>query len=131
MAASFEGNGKTILIVDDKSDILMVLQRALERWGYRVDTFSDPQAALDHFVENPGRYDLILCDIRMPDINGVVFAREVRRLDPTVKLLLMSAFEIDRTISASAPDIQVDQLLQKPFLITKVCEVVGSHLITR
>ncbi len=119
------------MIVDDESNILMVLRRALERWGYRVDTFSDPQAALDHFRKKPSRYDLILCDIRMPDINGVMFAREVRRLDPAVKLLLMSAFEIDRTISASAPDIRVDQLLQKPFLLTKVCEVVGSHLITR
>lgn len=131
MAAPFEGNGKTILIVDDESDILMVLQRALERWGYRVDTFSDPQAALDYFIKDHDKYDLILCDIRMPDVNGIAFARQIRKLSSRVKLLLMSAFEIDRMISASAPDIGVNQLLQKPFLITKVCEVVGSHLITR
>jgi DNA-binding response OmpR family regulator len=126
-----EGNGKTILIVDDESDILLVLKRALERWGYRVDTFSDPQAALDHFRDNSHRYDLILCDIRMPDINGIVFARQVRRQNSKVKLLLMSAFEIDKTISADMPDVRVDQLLQKPFLANKVCEVVGNHLITR
>ena len=130
MAAS-EGNGKTILIVDDESDILMVLKRALERWGYSVDTFSDPQAAIHHFRYDPRKYDLILCDIRMPDINGIVFAREVRRRNSEVKLLLMSAFEIDRVISTGIPDVRVDQLLQKPFLANKVCEVVGSHLITK
>lgn len=130
MAAS-EGNGKTILIVDDESDILMVLKRALERWGYSVDTFTDPQAAIHRFRDNPRKYDLILCDIRMPDINGIVFAREVRRRNSEVKLLLMSAFEIDRAISAGTPDVRVDQLLQKPFLANKICEVVGSHLITR
>jgi CheY-like chemotaxis protein len=126
-----EGNGKTILIVDDENDILLVLKRALERWGYSVDTFSDPQAAIDHFTDNPHKYDLILCDIRMPDINGIMFARKVRKLNSKVKLLLMSAFEIDRTISTDIPDIRVDQLLQKPFLANKICEVVGSHLITR
>jgi DNA-binding response OmpR family regulator len=51
--AASEGNGKTILIVDDESDILMVLKRALERWGYSVDTFTDPQTAIHSFRDNP------------------------------------------------------------------------------
>jgi two-component system, OmpR family, response regulator ChvI len=59
---------KRILVVDDKPDLTSLLEMALERAGFDVDTFNDPSLVLTSF--RPSLYDLIILDIVMPKING-------------------------------------------------------------
>jgi CheY-like chemotaxis protein len=122
-------NPKRILVVDDEKDVLLIIKRTLEKWGYIVDTFYRPEEALGHFQKNVYAYGLILCDIRMPGMSGFEFATLVRQMDMNVKLLLMTAFEADSvTLGEALPTVKIDDLLKKPFVIAEICKIVDRHL---
>ena len=74
---------KRIAVVDDEPDITNVLKKGLERNGFIVDTFNDPQAALASF--QPMHYDIMIIDIRMPRINGFDLYRQVKKWDTGVR----------------------------------------------
>lgn len=59
-----------IMAIDDKPDILKIVEISLAKWGYIVDGFIDPAEALDHFRKNLLGYSLILTDVTMPGMSG-------------------------------------------------------------
>ena len=69
---------RTILILDDHHSFVDVVAFELRHQGYHVVTFTDPHAALAHLAEQ--RPDLILSDVRMPDIDGVTLAQCIRAM---------------------------------------------------
>jgi DNA-binding response OmpR family regulator len=81
-----------ILLVDDEPDIIHVLKRGLETNGFQVEGYCSPQKALDSF--KPGRYNLAILDIRMPGLSGFQLYREIRKIDPTITVCFLSAFEV-------------------------------------
>jgi DNA-binding NtrC family response regulator len=116
---------KYILAVYDDSDIVSMVEQALQIHGFKVSAFTDPAMALEHFKVNCKDYTMILSDIRMPGINGYEFVRKAKEIHKQVKIVLMSAFEIkDREFHNILPDIKVDAFLQKPFHIQQLNEVV-------
>jgi CheY-like chemotaxis protein len=82
-----------IILVDDEPDIANVFGKVLQRDGYQVREFTDPLKALDFFTANHEKSSLVITDLRMPYMNGIEFASQMRRISPDVKLLLMSAYE--------------------------------------
>jgi CheY-like chemotaxis protein len=90
-----------ILIVDDEPDISYTLKNVLEQQqqlvqehvGYEVTVFNDPVIALSNF--QPGLYDLLLLDIRMPNMNGFELHYKIQRIDDRVKVCYISAYELD------------------------------------
>ncbi|MFL6398841.1 MAG: response regulator [Nitrososphaeraceae archaeon] len=85
---------RSILAVDDELDIVNVIKYTLEANGVKVCTFTDALTALEHFKSNSRYYILVLSDIRMPSMNGYEFVKQVKKINPKVKVILMSAFEI-------------------------------------
>src|SRR5205823_3387173 len=71
---------RTILVVDDESEIASLLAEMLTAAGHRVDTVTDGVAALEKLAERP--YDVILSDLRMPGLDGPALYREVERRYP-------------------------------------------------
>lgn len=83
---------KKILIVDDEADITFTLKEGIEKSGsFSVDTFNDPQLALSNFKS--GYYDLLIIDIRMPNMTGFELYRKIRELDSKVRVCFITAFE--------------------------------------
>jgi two-component system, OmpR family, response regulator ChvI len=82
---------KKILLVDDESDVCFALEKVLIKHGYVVDSYEHPVVALDKF--KPDLYNLVILDIRMPDLNGLAFYREIKRLDKKVKICFLTAGE--------------------------------------
>ncbi|TLY01201.1 MAG: response regulator, partial [Thaumarchaeota archaeon] len=68
-------DNRKIMVVDDEYDIVHVVRRHLEKWGFSVDTFTNPLFALQMFKDNPDRYSVALLDIRMPELNGIALAK--------------------------------------------------------
>ena len=60
-----------IMIVDDESDITLIMKRYFEVQKFAVEAFTDPVKALEHFKQNSKDYLLVISDIRMPGISGI------------------------------------------------------------
>ena len=80
---------RRILIVDDESDITTALKIYLEIQGFDVDAFIDPVYALAQF--KAGFYQLLILDIKMPEMNGFELYTEIKKKDETVKVFFLTA----------------------------------------
>ena len=119
---------KKIAIVDDENSILDVLERFLLRKGiFEVTTFENPITALESIEKN--QYDLILCDIMMPQMDGISLVKKVLALKPEQKFIMMTAFSTeDRLIECD--NLGVHEYVTKPFVSlrdveNKVLDILG------
>jgi two-component system, OmpR family, response regulator ChvI len=85
-------NKKKFLIVDDDPDICVTLTEIFKQNGFIADSSTDPLLALDNF--KAGLYDLLLLDIKMPEMNGFQLHQEIKKIDETVKICFLSAGEV-------------------------------------
>jgi DNA-binding response OmpR family regulator len=79
------------LIIDDELDITITLKIALERNGFRTDSYTDPALAYKNFRD--GVYDLVLLDIKMPVIDGFLLYQKIKGIDKRVKICFLTASE--------------------------------------
>lgn len=113
-----------ILAVDDEPLVLQLLRIALEKHGYAVSTARSGPEALRVLDECPGHIDLMITDIRMPEMNGLVLAEKVRVREPGLPVLFVSGF-------ADPAERMNGNLLRKPFspaaLIGRVQKLLNTH----
>jgi DNA-binding response OmpR family regulator len=122
-------NQMMIQVVDDDFDILNIIKLYLQKAGLNVFGFTDPNLALEHFRINYKDYILIVSDIRMPGMNGFEFVRKVREISPTIKILLMSAFEINSTeLSVGLGETKIEGFIQKPISLREMTSIVQKQL---
>src|SRR5919204_2728535 len=120
-------SSESILAIDDEYDIVNLIQKSLQRHRFKVFTFTEPSAALEDFISHSKDYDIVISDIRMPGMNGYEFVRKVKERNPKVKVILMTAFEIDdKEFHNVLSDIKIDAFLQKPFSIGQLNDLIGK-----
>jgi CheY-like chemotaxis protein len=133
-AATSNDSNESILLVDDEYDIVNLISRSLQKDGRkRVCAFTDAIEALEHFNSNckhdHHHHTIVISDIRMPTMNGYEFVRQIKRIDPQVKVILMSAFEIeDKEFHNVLPDMKVDGFLQKPFSMKQLDDLTNKTI---
>jgi CheY-like chemotaxis protein len=122
-------NNRSILVLDDEADIATIVKKSLQDLGFRVSAFTDPIVALEYFKLNfKICCNIIISDIRMPGMNGYGFVRKVKAINPEVKIILMTAFEINNIeLSKVLPGIKIDAFLQKPFSIRKLKGLIANN----
>jgi DNA-binding response OmpR family regulator len=105
--------GKRILIVDDDQDVIMSFKVALEDYGFKVDGYNNPLLALSNF--KPYSYDLLLIDIRMPNMTGFELSLKIRKADPDVKICFITAFDVYyKSLLEEYPNMDFDCFIKKP-----------------
>jgi DNA-binding response OmpR family regulator len=118
---------KRILVVDDESDICFVLDKVLSENAFVVDSYEDPMLALENF--NACSYDLIILDIRMPELNGFALYREIKKLDKKAKVCFITAGEVHygADIFSSVP---ANYFIRKPIeneeLMKRINEIIAD-----
>jgi DNA-binding response OmpR family regulator len=121
---------KRIAVVDDEPDITTIFKKGLERHGFAVDTFNDPQAALASF--KPSYYDLMIIDIRMPRINGFDLYRELKKRDNSVRVCFLTAFEIYyEEFRKLFPTIDVKAFIRKPVSISNLVSQINAFIASK
>ncbi len=101
-----------ILVVDDEPGITLLCSRLLKRAGYDVVAFTEAPPAYEHLSTNA--VDLLLVDIRMPDVNGFEVISQAKQLQPDIAVLVMTGYgTVETAIQALRQG--VDGLLLKPF----------------
>ena len=118
-----------LMLVDDEPDILLMLEYYLTGRGFKFSSHTDPLKALADLKENPSKYDLVLTDIRMPNMSGDELVNHIYLLNPKIKIVVMSAFEVHQEAkkNANANNCMVD-FLQKPFSMTEFGYLLDKHL---
>jgi DNA-binding response OmpR family regulator len=117
---------KKILLVDDEPDITSSLKIGLEDNGFIVDAFNDAALALSNY--KIGRYDLLLLDVKMPQINGFELYDKIREIDTKVKACFITAYEVYyQSLREIFPDMDIDCYV-KPISIDDLVSHVKAHL---
>jgi CheY-like chemotaxis protein len=132
MAHYNDKSSKRILLVDDEPDVTYAIEKILENNGFVVSSYNDPTLVLSNF--KPGLYDLLLLDIRMPEINGFELYQKIREIDSYVKICFLTAsemfYEEYRRLDAY-PRLNKEHFIQKPIrtedLIHQINEILTSY----
>jgi DNA-binding response OmpR family regulator len=123
-------NGKKILFVDDDVDITTTYKIGLESHGFTVDIYNDPILALSNFKS--GFYDLILIDIRMPDMTGFELSQKIRKKDSSVNICFITAFETYyQTLINTYNDMDFKCYIKKPITIESLVRRIEGELAIR
>ncbi|MGC8857116.1 MAG: response regulator [Anaerolineae bacterium] len=102
----------SVLVVDDETAIALLCKRVLSRAGYEVTALTDPRQAVAFLKETP--VDLLLVDIRMPEVDGFEVIAYAKHLQPDIAILVMTGFgTVETAIRALRQG--VDGLILKPF----------------
>ena len=111
---SNKNDAKRIILVDDEQDILFTYKFFLEN-DYDVTSFADPVFALN-YIRNISNFKdlLIILDIRMKNLNGFQLHQQIKAIDPTIKILFVTALDILNEFSTIIPGISKEQIMRKP-----------------
>ena len=105
-------DGRHVLYVDDDEVMTLMVERLLQRNGYRVSAFHDASAALELVKANPEWFDIAVCDFNMPTLSGLDFARVLGSIRPQLPVIISSGY-LPEEAQAEAVQIGVRGLLQK------------------
>lgn len=116
---------KRILICEDETDAQMSLKNILMREGYEIYTAVDGKEAIEKAQEiNP---DLLLLDIRMPKIDGLEVAREVRKFNTQAKIIFITAFQSPELVKEAAK-YNISDYIVKPTSPESILESISQAL---
>jgi DNA-binding NtrC family response regulator len=119
----------SLLIIDDDKDILTVLKQSLELKGMKTYGFTNPILALEHFRNNAANYDMVITDIRMPQMNGFQVARTVKEIRSDIKVAFITAFDISRSeFEKVLPSTKIDAFITKPVKPAAFVKIINDAL---
>jgi DNA-binding NtrC family response regulator len=121
---------RTICIVDDDADIALLFHDILNSiTGITVLTFTDPILALQHFQVNEHAYVLVISDFKMSGLNGMEFLKKIKELNPSVRTILMTAFQIDDKLFLDYTKKKIiNAFIQKPIGMHDLLKEVDTQL---
>jgi DNA-binding NtrC family response regulator len=121
-----------VMVIDDDFDIATLVKITLRKNGFKnVFAFTKASLALEHFKINHEDYCLVIADIRMPEMDGLEFAKSVSQVKPEIKVLLMTAFDIDDNALSSMNGKYKNNIvgiIQKPISPAKLARMTMAHI---
>jgi two-component system, OmpR family, response regulator ChvI len=123
----------SIMLIDDDPSISFLFSQYLKSAGMIVDSFTDPEKALRHFMDSKyGQYDLVITDIRMSHLNGFELYQQLKTFDPDVRIIFVTALDIAQEITTLLPEVRLNQFVIKPvnpgMLINSVKQHAKRHI---
>src|SRR6266849_482155 len=117
---------QTVLIVDDDEEIRLIAEYTLQQMGYRTITASDAEKAL--VIVESSRPDIVITDALMPKVDGRQLCRLIKRIEPTIKVVVMSGLYTKSSYRVEAMhQFQADEYLAKPINFERLRNVL-EHL---
>ncbi|MBT3807707.1 MAG: response regulator, partial [Desulfobacula sp.] len=118
---------ETILFVDDEISIVNMVQRMFERLGYKVQTATTPQDALDRFALNPDHFDLVITDMTMPQMTGVKLSEKLMDVRPDIPIIICTGHSalVDEE---KAKELGLAAYVMKPINIRGIAQTIRKVL---
>ena len=116
---------KKILIVDDDADLRITLSEILKEAGYYVDNASSGSEAIEKAATEA--FDIVLLDVMMPEMNGIDVLKELRKIRPKTRVIMITAFA---TVKSAVDAIKrgASDYISKPFNIDELLAIIGQVL---
>ncbi|NOY22261.1 MAG: sigma-54-dependent Fis family transcriptional regulator [Acidobacteria bacterium] len=127
-------DGRLIVIVEDEDSARLGMERALKKKGHAVLSFAESPKALEYIKTNSGGIDLVITDLRMPELDGIRLIQEITKLADDISIILVTAFgSIESAVEAMK--LGAEDYLSKPLdmfeLRKRVEKIVGNKRLKR
>ena len=122
---------KKILVVDDEPDLTILCKMILEDEGFTVDAFTDSLLALSNF--KPNFYDLVILDIKMPDMDGFELYKKILELDDYANICFLTSSEMyyekfrDKEYSFIDRELFIHKPIENEDLIKKINKILTKN----
>jgi PAS domain S-box-containing protein len=110
---------ENIMFVDDEPSLVNVFRQGMMRLGYKVEGFTDPRKAHEHFAKSAAKVDIVVTDTTMPYMNGVDLAEKLLKIRPDIPIIICTGF----TTLISVDDARkkgISDFMMKPFKIRDI-----------
>jgi len=124
---SLPGGSEHVLFVDDEKPLVDLGQRMLEGFGYRVTTRTSSIEALELFLAQPDRFDLVITDMTMPNMTGSELAAEIMRIRSDIPLVLCTGYS-DMMTEEKARVMGIDAFVMKPISMRELAKTLRKVL---
>jgi NADH-quinone oxidoreductase subunit E/NADP-reducing hydrogenase subunit HndA len=118
----------SVLVVDDEQIVLKSCERILVPEGYAVNTATSAKTALE--MLDTSQYDLIITDLKMPEMDGLEFMRLVRRKNPDINIVVITGYPSQESIK-EALSLRIIDYLPKPFSPAHLLEVTNNAILLK
>jgi PAS domain S-box-containing protein len=116
-----------ILFIDDEEPLVDWGRATLRRLGYKVVGVTDSQDALSLFLDNPGRFDVVITDQAMPGVTGLDLAKALAKARPDIPIILLTGHS-DTVSPETTKEASIREFLLKPLTKRELAEVVRKAL---
>lgn len=123
--APARGGRPRVLVADDEASIRELLSKTLALAEYEVDTAPDGRSAIERL--RLGHYDLLIADLKMPELDGLSLIREARRLRTDLPVIIITGFSTESS-AIEAVNLGVAGYLTKPFRVPQVLAAAARAL---
>jgi PAS domain S-box-containing protein len=127
-----KGGDESIMLVDDEKDIVTFTKDALEKFGYKVEPFSNAVQAYQEFQMHPDRFDIVITDMTMPYMTGTELAQKIIEIKPDTPIILCTGYS-ELVHREKAHAMGIAGYLEKPVtiknLIRKVQKVISDKSV--
>lgn len=116
-----------VMVVDDEPVIAEMVKMMLEKFGYKVEVFKTGPAAIEAFQQQPGKYDLLLTDLTMPQMTGLDLADQLHKEHPEFPVMIMTGYGDSLTV----PTLErygIQQIIGKPVTVKELATAVRNVL---
>jgi CheY-like chemotaxis protein len=129
-AVAMERRAATVLCIDDEQTALQLRQTVLESAGYRVLTAKSGALGIQSFKSEP--VHAVVLDYWMADMNGMQVARQIRKLNPSIPIIILSAYGELLDESLGIADIWIRKGEEDPqYLIARLDELLKNRSVSR
>lgn len=116
-----------ILIVDDEKSAVTIMQKLLERYGYKVTAKTSSIEALEVFQKNATEFDLVITDMTMPNMTGEVFAKKLKAIRSEIPVILCTGYN-DKIDEDKAKEIGICSFIMKPIVMSEMAKIIRNIL---
>ncbi len=121
-----KGHG-SILFVDDEKEITFMGKKMLESLGYTVDIKSDSMEALQDFLSDPNKYDLLVTDHAMPKMMGTELIGKMKQVRPDLKSIIITGYQ-DSIPKDAIEQFGISDIISKPLILSEFSELIRRVL---
>ena len=121
---------ETVLLIDDDDMVTDVAAQILNNSGYGVISAKNGKDAIEVYKANQDRIDMAVLDMILPDMSGMDTYEKLKEINPGIKVLLASGYEIDSQAS-NIMERGCDGFIQKPFNMSELIKTIGDILASK